>query len=320
MPPTFTPVATATRLKVTGINLYSAGDFADGDDREEIVLRDATAGVYKRLILRDDRIVGAVLYGDTGDGPWFFDMLTRSADTRDMRDTLIFGQSYHGGPPLDATAAVAAFRAKRSATLPRTTHDLCRRRTPSFAPPVPIAALAAASSRAAARRLGCDRGRSGSSRPIAAGSAQRARRWARPSRSRAGCCIPRLAAGRVGWDEALDLVAQRFRDTIAEHGPDSVAIYGSGQLLTEDYYVANKLMKGFIGSANIDTNSRLCMASSVAGHKRAFGSDTVPGNYEDLDEADLIVLVGANLAWCHPGALPAHRQRPRPRGPRCASS
>ncbi|WP_339637296.1 molybdopterin-dependent oxidoreductase, partial [Celeribacter baekdonensis] len=74
----------------------------------------------------------------------------------------------------------------------------------------------------------------------------------------------------------------------------------SGQLLTEDYYVANKLMKGFIGSANIDTNSRLCMASSVAGHKRAFGSDTVPGAYEDLDEADLVVLVGSNFAWCHP--------------------
>ena len=111
---------------------------------------------------------------------------------------------------------------------------------------------------------------------------------------------PEIDGRPVGWDEALDLVAKRFSDTIAEHGPDSVAIYGSGQLLTEDYYVANKLMKGFVGSANIDTNSRLCMASSVAGQKRAFGSDTVPGNYEDLDEADLIVLVGANLAWCHP--------------------
>src|SRR5436190_16268813 len=87
---------------------------------------------------------------------------------------------------------------------------------------------------------------------------------------------------------------------IAEHGSQSVAIYGSGQLLTEDYYVANKLMKGFIGGANIDTNSRLCMASSVAGHRRAFGSDTVPGNYEDLEQADLLVLVGSNAAWCHP--------------------
>lgn len=111
---------------------------------------------------------------------------------------------------------------------------------------------------------------------------------------------PQIHGQRASWDAALDLVAQRFSATIAEHGPDAVAIYGSGQLLTEDYYVANKLMKGFIGSANIDTNSRLCMASSVAGHKRAFGSDTVPGNYEDLELADLIVLVGSNLGWCHP--------------------
>ncbi|HEY9013159.1 MAG TPA: nitrate reductase [Devosia sp.] len=111
---------------------------------------------------------------------------------------------------------------------------------------------------------------------------------------------PEIRGKRTSWDEALDLVATSFRETIARHGPDSVAIYGSGQLLTEDYYVANKLMKGFIGAANIDTNSRLCMASSVAGHKRAFGSDTVPGNYEDLELADLVVLVGSNLGWCHP--------------------
>lgn len=111
---------------------------------------------------------------------------------------------------------------------------------------------------------------------------------------------PEVAGARASWDEALDLVAKRFSATIAEHGPDSVAFYVSGQLLTEDYYVANKLMKGFIGSANIDTNSRLCMASSVAGHKRAFGADTVPGAYEDLELADLVVLVGSNFAWCHP--------------------
>ena len=92
----------------------------------------------------------------------------------------------------------------------------------------------------------------------------------------------------------------RLRRTIAAHGPNAVAFYLSGQLLTEDYYVANKLMKGFIGSSNVDTNSRLCMASTVAGHRRAFGADTVPGCYEDLDEADLIVLVGSNAAWCHP--------------------
>jgi assimilatory nitrate reductase catalytic subunit len=105
---------------------------------------------------------------------------------------------------------------------------------------------------------------------------------------------------RVSWDQAIDAVADGFRATIAQHGPEAVAFYLSGQLLTEDYYVANKLMKGFLGSANVDTNSRLCMASSVAGHRRAFGSDTVPGIYADLDEADVIVLVGSNAAWCHP--------------------
>lgn len=111
---------------------------------------------------------------------------------------------------------------------------------------------------------------------------------------------PRVHGRDASWDTALQQVADRFSRTIAEHGPDSVAFYVSGQLLTEDYYVANKLMKGFIGSANIDTNSRLCMASSVAGHKRAFGTDTVPGTYEDIEAADLVVLVGSNLAWCHP--------------------
>lgn len=111
---------------------------------------------------------------------------------------------------------------------------------------------------------------------------------------------PHIGGHSATWDNALDLVARKFSDAITEHGPDSVAFYVSGQLLTEDYYVANKLMKGFIGSANIDTNSRLCMASSVAGHKRAFGADIVPGCYEDLQAADLVVLVGSNLAWCHP--------------------
>ncbi|MEJ6388814.1 molybdopterin-dependent oxidoreductase [Gymnodinialimonas ulvae] len=111
---------------------------------------------------------------------------------------------------------------------------------------------------------------------------------------------PMVAGQEAGWDAALQLVADRFREVIETDGPDATAFYVSGQLLSEDYYVANKLMKGFIGSANIDTNSRLCMASSVAGHRRAFGTDTVPGTYDDLDAADLVVLVGSNLAWCHP--------------------
>ncbi|GGY99338.1 molybdopterin-dependent oxidoreductase [Pseudoduganella plicata] len=105
---------------------------------------------------------------------------------------------------------------------------------------------------------------------------------------------------QVDWDAALDKVADQWRSIVAEHGPDAVAFYVSGQLLTEDYYVANKLMKGYVGSANIDTNSRLCMSSAVAGHKRAFGEDIVPVSYDDLELADMIVLVGSNLAWCHP--------------------
>ncbi len=105
---------------------------------------------------------------------------------------------------------------------------------------------------------------------------------------------------RTSWDDALDASPTALPAPSPSTGPNAVAFYLSGQLLTEDYYVANKLMKGFIGSANVDTNSRLCMASSVAGHRRAFGADTVPGSYEDLDRADLIVLVGSNAAWCHP--------------------
>jgi assimilatory nitrate reductase catalytic subunit len=105
---------------------------------------------------------------------------------------------------------------------------------------------------------------------------------------------------RVDWDTATAAVADGFARILDRDGPGAVAFYLSGQLLTEDYYVANKLMKGFLGSANVDTNSRLCMASTVAGHRRAFGEDVVPGNYEDLDQADLLVLVGSNTAWCHP--------------------
>ena len=99
---------------------------------------------------------------------------------------------------------------------------------------------------------------------------------------------------------ALDYVALGIKRIAAAHGPESIAFYLSGQLLTEDYYVANKLAKGFIGTPHVDTNSRLCMASSVAGHRRAFGADVVPQSYDDLELADLVVLVGSNAAWCHP--------------------
>ncbi len=111
---------------------------------------------------------------------------------------------------------------------------------------------------------------------------------------------PEIDGEKVSWDTALDSVAKGFQEIIKQHGSDAVAFYVSGQLLTEDYYVANKLMKGFIGSGNIDSNSRLCMSSVVAGHKRAFGMDTVANCYEDLETADLVVMIGSNAAWCHP--------------------
>ena len=111
---------------------------------------------------------------------------------------------------------------------------------------------------------------------------------------------PEVDGRQATWDEALDAVAGRLKACAIANGPDSVALYVSGQLLTEDYYVANKFAKGYLGTPNIDTNSRLCMASAVAGHVRAFGEDVVPVDYTDLEIADLLVLVGTNLAWCHP--------------------
>ncbi|MGJ8522820.1 Nitrate reductase [Carnimonas sp. R-84981] len=111
---------------------------------------------------------------------------------------------------------------------------------------------------------------------------------------------PQIYQQPVSWSRALDAVADGLRATIDEYGPQAVAFYGSGQLLTEDYYVANKLMKGFIGAGNMDTNSRLCMASAVMGYKRAFGADAVPCDYQDIELADCVILTGSNAAWAHP--------------------
>jgi assimilatory nitrate reductase catalytic subunit len=105
---------------------------------------------------------------------------------------------------------------------------------------------------------------------------------------------------RATWDEALDHAAARFAACIREHGPDSVAFYISGQLLTEDYYVFNKLAKGLIGTANVDTNSRLCMSSAVAGYKETLGADAPPCSYEDIDHARCLFIAGSNAAWAHP--------------------
>jgi len=109
-----------------------------------------------------------------------------------------------------------------------------------------------------------------------------------------------LERERASWDATLDFLANKFAETIAAHGPDSVGFYISGQLLTEDYYVFNKLAKGLIGTNNIDTNSRLCMSSAVAGYKQTLGADAPPACYEDVDLADLIFIVGSNTAYAHP--------------------
>ena len=111
---------------------------------------------------------------------------------------------------------------------------------------------------------------------------------------------PVVDGAEVAWAQALGAAGERLQDIIDKWGPQAVAFYASGQLLTEDYYAANKLMKGFIGAANIDTNSRLCMSSAVVGYKRAFGEDVVPCSYEDVQNSDLVVLVGSNAAWTHP--------------------
>jgi ferredoxin-nitrate reductase len=114
---------------------------------------------------------------------------------------------------------------------------------------------------------------------------------------------------RVPWELAVRFVADRLRDIVATHGPDAIAFYGSGQLLSEEYYVASKLAKGFLGTNNFDTNSRLCMASAAAGYTRSLGSDGPPGTYADIESADCFFLVGTNTADCHPVTWKRIRRR-----------
>ena len=117
---------------------------------------------------------------------------------------------------------------------------------------------------------------------------------------------------QVSWDVALDRAASVFKTLIDNFGPDSVGFYVSGQCLTEEYYLVNKLAKGFIGTNNIDTNSRLCMSSAVVGYKQALGEDSVPICYEDIELSDCIMIAGANPAWCHPilyRRIEAHKEK-----------
>ena len=112
--------------------------------------------------------------------------------------------------------------------------------------------------------------------------------------------FPEVDGKRASWDQALQFIAEKFSSTIKAHGRDAVAFYVSGQFLTEEYYVFNKLAKGLIGTNNIDTNSRLCMASAVAGYKQTLGADAPPACYEDIDTAECVFIAGSNTAWAHP--------------------
>ena len=280
----------ATNLKVSGVSVFSAGDFIGGDGSEAIVLSDIRHGTYKKLVIADGRLTGAVLIGDTGDALWYLELIRTRQPIAGIRADMMFGRSL-------------AIRQRRHDA--GCQHD--RRSIPTCAPSrttcpycgVGCGVLATPDGRAAPRSRAIPTSRQ--FRPAVLEGLGARRNAGAEDR----LLYPMIRCGkgameRVAWSDALDHVAHRFQHIVARDGPGAVAFYLSGQLLTEDYYVANKLMKGFIGSANVDTNSRLCMASSVAGHRRAFGADTVPGCYEDLDEADLLVLVGSNAAWCHP--------------------
>jgi assimilatory nitrate reductase catalytic subunit len=111
---------------------------------------------------------------------------------------------------------------------------------------------------------------------------------------------------RASWDDSLDFVADKFAQTIQQYGPDSVAFYISGQLLTEDYYVFNKLAKGLIGTNNVDSNSRLCMSSAVAGYKVTLGSDAPPACYEDIDHTNCLLIAGFKYRFCPPDYFQTH--------------
>ena len=260
---------TATQLKVAGIELYSAGDFAAGDGTEALVMQDHRNGIYKRLVIQNNRLRGAVLYGDAA-------------------ARLVVFRADVGGPGYRCHARPVAVRSGAR-------HRMIQPRSARL---VRIAGSGAGFSRARRRQ------------PKSPGDPQHPANFG--SLCSKGAALgdtvgleerllyPQLYGQRASWEEALTRVAREFQRRHSTPRPGCRGSLRLGQLLTEDYYVANKLMKGFIGSANIDTNSRLCMASAVAGHRRAFGGDLVPGCYEDLTLADLIVLTGSNMAWCHP--------------------
>ena len=241
-------------------------------------------------MISDGRLTGAVLVGETSDALWYLEMIR-------ARKTIAAIRTRHDVRPRARDAGQGGMR-----PMSMTSVDPTLRATKTTCPycGVGCGVLATPDGNGGAAISGDPEHPGNFGRLCSKGSALgETLAW------RAGCCIRWSVAARAGWSAwrgATRSITSRTACSTSSRAtaPSAVAFYLSGQLLTEDYYVANKLMKGFIGTANVDTNSRLCMASSVAGHRRGFGADTVPGCYEDLDEADLLVLVGSNAAWCHP--------------------
>ncbi len=248
----------------------AVGDSAQGDrsahsirratspppkDREEIVLRDVSSGVYKRLVLKDDKLIGAILYGDTVDGSWFFDMRQ--------------GRRRYAAYPQHDDFGRGPWRGTTSGALRRSLQPRRMIVSSSHNGPHHLSLLRSwvrGSGDAASRMVPCGSPATPITPPTTGGSARRARRSARPCPADGRLLYPEIArrAHKLGCGTRHGC-PKPSAPPLPSTGRTRWPIYGSGQLLTEDYYVANKLMKGFIGAANIDTNSRLCMASSVAG-------------------------------------------------------
>src|SRR3984893_15451077 len=252
----------ATNLKVSGVRVFSAGDFIGTDGTETIVLNDARGGTYKKLVLSDGRLTGAGLVGDVGDALLYLELIRGRQPIARIRNRLVFVHALpipsDAASPDDRIIAMTAVDPPLRAT--RTTCPYCG---------VGCGILATPDDRGGAAISGDPEHPANFGRLCSKGSELRE---SLGLEDRLLYPMIRCSKGtmeRVAWSDALDHVAHRLKHIVARDGPGAVAFYLSGQLLTEDYYVANKLMKGFIGSANVDTNSRLCMASSVAGHRRA---------------------------------------------------
>ena len=292
----------ATNLKVSGVSVFSAGDFmgARGQRRPSCSAM-SRRGTYKKLVISDGRLTGAVLVGDIADALWYLELIRTREPIAAIRSDMMFGRSL-------ALPSKAAWQMMRTAM---TSVDPTLRATRTTCPycGVGCGVLATPDGSGGAAIAGDPEHPANFGRLCSKGSA-----LGETLGLEDRLLYPMIRSqGRAwsGWPGATRSTMSRIasQHIVARDGPDAVAFYLSGQLLTEDYYVANKLMKGFIGTANVDTNSRLCMSSSVAGHRRAFGADTVPGCYEDLDAGRSPGAGRLQRGVVPSGAVPAHARQ-----------